>query len=109
MFSRVFGSVHSFVPFAKATKFATVLGALSSNNRTTISPMLVFKVAYSRLFFSWAWTLNPHKAAMINAAGKIIFRIFCSSLLPQFRHDFVDEAQVHVLRSLALGLDVRAM
>src|ERR1700730_5274892 len=37
---------HSFVPVARPTKFSTVLGAVSSNSFTLMSPMLVTSVAY---------------------------------------------------------------
>src|SRR5713101_2850634 len=46
-FAFVLGLVHSFSPVASPTKLATVLGASFENKRTTMSPWVVWKVAYS--------------------------------------------------------------
>src|SRR3954463_7000748 len=45
-FSPVRGSVHSFSPVARPTKFATVLGAWSGNNVRLMSPWLVCRVTF---------------------------------------------------------------
>src|SRR5947199_8319679 len=74
----------------------------------TMSPMLVFKVAYTRPFFSWAGALIANNAAASHAPIRIILFTLFSSFLSEFCYHFVDESQIHVFRRFALWLGIES-
>src|SRR5438093_5893414 len=74
----------------------------------TMSPMLVFKVAYTRPFFSWAGVLIANNVAASYAFIRIILFTLFSSFLSEFCYHFVDESQLHVFRRFALWLGIES-
>src|SRR5207237_4239973 len=72
----------------------------------TMSPMLVFKVAYTRPFFSWAGALIANNAAARHAPIRIILFTLFSSFLSEFCYHLVDDSQIHLFRSFAFWLGI---